>query len=616
MFDQDIRSRTVIAWFTVAVCLIGCVYYYLFFFNRAFVEVDIEVEHKSDFKIYWTSGDRPFSEKRRATVRLHPGKNVHSFFLTNIGKFEKLRIDPFQFEGDGTLRKLTISQLGYEPIEVDLSNLISLHDIASTTLSPDGLLISSTGIDPYLLLEPEVTRKPINLLVEMARYGLIIGLILAVMVGCAPLAKNFTYVPVLLAVVLTLILVMAAVSKRNAHPDEYVHLRATEYYQQRWLPPEADDESVANTYSVYGVSRLNNGEIYYLLAGKLSKVLEVLRVNQLFAMRAFNVLLFGLIFLYATKSVPARLVALPFLLSPQVWYIFSYCVSDAFGLFLCFLAACEVVREESYLNRILDGNRSFSITGTALVAILLGSIFLLKINYYPFIILIYGVIFWRWLQSPDNRSTVLLRVLAVSMIALVLAGGRIGADYYVNGLDRDDKLSEMQEKTAHHWYKPSTELHKKHVSMYMKQRGTTLKELIYQRKWFAHTFETGVGKYGYFTIGAPEIYYWLMKWCLIAFFVYVCGAIALKGNTEGRLMALLAVGLTLALIGASVHRSWTIDFQAQGRYLFPVLPMIGMVLATNRPLMDTKVFILIIVHLFLLSLYSFIFIALPVIPRI
>jgi hypothetical protein len=69
------------------------------------------------------------------------------------------------------------------------------------------------------------------------------------------------------------------------------------------------------------------------------------------------------------------------------------------------------------------------------------------------------------------------------------------------------------------------------------------------------------------------------------------------------------------LTGASLHRSWTIDFQAQGRYLFPVLPMIGIILARNRAAVDNRVFILITLHLFLLSIYSFVFIALPAVPR-
>jgi hypothetical protein len=143
----------------------------------------------------------------------------------------------------------------------------------------------------------------------------------------------------------------------------------------------------------------------------------------------------------------------------------------------------------------------------------------------------------------------------------------------------------------------------------------TLKEMIVKYRWFAHSFQTGFGKYGYFTISGSDTYYRLMKWSMIVFLVFLGGAVAFRGDTEGRLLALLVCGLALALVAASVHRSWTIDFQAQGRYLFPILPMIGVVLARNRSVVDNKVFILLTMQLFLLSLYSFIFIALPAIPR-
>jgi uncharacterized membrane protein len=151
--------------------------------------------------------------------------------------------------------------------------------------------------------------------------------------------------------------------------------------------------------------------------------------------------------------------------------------------------------------------------------------------------------------------------------------------------------------------------------MFMRERGTTLKALLVKHQWFAHSFETGFGKYGYFTISGSETYYKLVKWSLIVFLVFLCGAVAVRGDTEGRLLVLLVGGLALALIGASIHRSWTVDFQPQGRYLFPILPMLGVIIAKNRRALDNKLFILLTVHLFLLSLYSFIFVALPAIPR-
>jgi len=615
MFDRKIKTAGVLSWFALAICLLGCAYYFLFFYNRAFVELEIEAEHKSIFKLYWTSGDKPFSEKKSSSVRLKPGKGSYTFFFTDLGRVDKIRVDPFQYEGRGTIHRLTLSQSGYETVEVDLASLEPLNQIEKSEGGLSGLLIISTGSDPFLLLQPDLIKNPVNWALETARYALICSLTLLIIYGFSPLGKEFKFVPVLFAAVLTLVVVMAATSKRNAHPDEYVHLEASKYYQNYWLPPKVDDPEIEQTYSVYGVSRLNNGEVYYLLAGKFSRLLEVLAIDQLLALRSFNLLLFGLIFLYTVKSVPARLVALPFLLTPQLWYIFSYCVSDALGLFLCFLAGCEIVRDNSSLNRLLNRDRKASLRHLLLVAVLLGSMFLLKINYYPFILLVYAFIVWHWFRNPEDRRSITTRIAAVTIIALAFAGFRIGADYYVNGGERSEKLALMQEKTAHHWYKPSTELNKKHVSMYFKQRGVTLKEMIVKYRWFAHSFQTGFGKYGYFTISGSDTYYRLMKWSVIVFLVFLGGAVAFRGDTEGRLLALLVCGLALALVAASVHRSWTIDFQAQGRYLFPILPMIGVVLARNRQAIDNKVFILLTMQLFLLSLYSFIFIALPAIPR-
>ena len=447
---------------------------------------------------------------------------------------------------------------------------------------------------------------------------LICLVIILVTKSCSALHENFRYVVVMLCVAFVFIVTMAAVSKRNAHPDEYVHLDATMYYQENWLPPQIDDQAIEYTYSAYGISRLNNGEIYYLLAGKFSRLVTVFQMNDLFSLRFFNIFLFACILLYAAASIPARLVALPFILSPQVWYIFSYCGSDAFGLFLCFVAGCELVRPRSFLNRLLDPKRERGlILALFVLCVTLALLFLLKINYYPFIGLFYLYVMWQIFKNLESgdRKRVLARIVLVTLFAMLLAGLRIGADYYVNGFDRQEKVVSMQEKMAHHWYKPSTDLHNKHVTMYMKDRGTTLRGMIEGHQWFTHSFISGFGLYGYFTIAAPEIYYELVKWALLGFLIYIFLIIGVKGSMENRLLALLSVCLAIALIGASLHRSWTIDFQPQGRYLFPILPMIGILLAKSRHLFGTGLFTLLVSQLFMLAVYSFVFIALVSIPR-
>lgn len=609
-------SRITISWFTAAVCVLVCFYYYYFFYNRAMVEIDLHVEQPSVLKIYWADQDEPFSEKQRTMISVIPDKWQYSFFLTDLDDVSRLRVDPFQYVGSGKIGVITLSQKGYEPLTLDLSAAIETNDIENKIDGGQITQIRSDGIDPYFVIEPATRKQPVNWFTEMVRYGLICVCIILAAYICAPLQNDYGFIPVLLVVVLTLNVVMATVSKRNTHPDEYVHLEASAYYQQHNLPPAVEDDEIKHTYSAYGISRLNNGEIYYLLAGKFSLLFKALHVDNLLALRAFNIFLFGLIFLYSVKFVEARLVALPFLLSPQIWYIFSYCVSDAFGLFLCFLAGCEITRKDSFFNRILDHHSdSFPYVSAVAVALLIGLLMLLKINYYPFIILLYAVIFWRCVTQRDGRKSVFYRVIAFTLLALLFAGLRVGADYYVNGMDRQQKILAMQEKRAHHWYKPSTELHKKHVSMYMKERGVTLKEMIIKYKWVAHTFETGFGKYGYFTISGSESYYRLMKWCAIIFLAFVYATVLIKGNLETRLLALLAAAMAAALVAASVHRSWTVDFQAQGRYLFPLLPMLGVVIAQTFTTYNSRILTLVTLHLFLLSFYSYVFVALPAIPK-
>ncbi len=623
MVETDSTSRhtpklEVLSWLTAALCLLGCLYYFFFFFSRAFVEVEIEVEQQSQLKIYWAGENDPFTEKKRSSVRVSPGGiKSYGFFLTDLADIDRLRIDPMQYRGTATIRRITISQTGFETIHVSLETLQPAHEIAAQQMSDKGLVVESSGGDPYFVFRPSPQSTSVNWGIEFARYFFICLLIVLLIWGCASFRHNFAFVPVLLSVVLGLIVTMAAVSKRNAHPDEYVHLQATAYYQDHWLPPQVDSKEIENTYSAYGISRLNNGEIYYLLAGKFSRLVEIFQINELFSLRLFNIMLFALITGYAFYSVHARFVALPFLLTPQLWYIFSYCVSDAFGLFICFLAGCGLVRPAGFVNCLFDELPAFrKIRAMLAMSLILAMLLLLKINYYPFIILFAAVIFFKWLKDTTiDKKAVFIRFSICIVLAMVLVGVRVGADYLVNGLDRQEKIAIMQEKTAHHWYKPSTELDKKHVSMYLKERGTSLKEMIVKHQWFRHNFVTGFGLYGYFTISAPEFYYRLVKWALIIFLVYTCTSLLIRGDNQVRGLTVLVVMLSVALIGASLYRSWTIDLQAQGRYLFPILPMVGILLARGRTVIDNGVFILFSIQLFALSLYSYIFIALIQIPR-
>jgi len=604
--------------FIVFICILACFYYYHFFIDRVQVRVEIEVSQKSAFKLYWSDDKQQFSEKHSAVKRVYPNQSNYEFSIPGLADYTQIRIDPMRYGGEALLKTITISQKGYEPIEVDLVQLQPLNQLENITISDAGLHFRSTGKDPFFLYSLKFKSIPFRWLNDFLTLVSIALLLIIVVNSWTSLRPDFGYVPILLSMVLILIVVMAAISKRNVHPDEYVHIAATSYYENHWLPPEVDAKEIEDTYSVYGMSRLNNGEVYYLLAGKVAWLSGALGMDNPLSARLFNVMLFLLIVSYTVCSVPARVVAVPFLISPQIWYVFSYCTSDAFALFICFLAGCELVRPASFLNKALLSESILKrIISALLIGLLLGLLFLLKKNYYPFIAIFYFCLLIRIFHAEEsmNRMRLIFRIFIFTVLAIGVAGFRMGMDYYVNGMDRQEKLLVMQEKTANKHFKPSTKLEEKHIYLHKKDRGIPLKSLIVKDKWFGKTFKTGFGMYGYFTIIGPETYYEIVKWFALALLAYTLANVLIRGSTTDMMLAALVVMMSIALIGASLHHSWTMDFQAQGRYLFPILSMFGVILGRCRTIFETRLFVLSVSQLYLVGLYSFIFVALMNIPR-
>jgi hypothetical protein len=287
-------------------------------------------------------------------------------------------------------------------------------------------------------------------------------------------------------------------------------------------------------------------------------------------------------------------------------------------MFICFIAGCELIIPNSYLNKLLHNNDKRSLIFPFIfISLMMALLFLLKKNYYPFIAFFYLYILVDILKNTDRENRILMckRIVIMSVLGLCFAGIRIGADYYVNGFDKSDKLHTIQEKLAQPLFKPSTELNQKHSSLSMKDRGVTLVELIKRDKWFGKNFVTGFGHYGYFTIGSPRAYYELIKWAAISLLIYICIILIAKGCVDQRILGVLAILLSIALIAASLNHSWTKDFQAQGRYLFPILSIFGVLIGRSRKIFETNLFMLGVSQLYVLSLYSFIFVALHYIPR-
>src|SRR5262249_16704993 len=161
----------------------------------------------------------------------------------------------------------------------------------------------------------------------------------------------------------------------------YQHRAAARYYIDHWLPPKAGDPATLDTYSNYGLSYLNETDFPYLFAGKFAALLAPVVSNDL-AFRLFDVVLLAILPPFCRMGPAAFLIFSPLLLSPQIWYIFSYFNGDAFALFLAVLIAYQVAAPGSQFNANLDspGLRR-NISGAVVLGLLIGLLALSKKNY-------------------------------------------------------------------------------------------------------------------------------------------------------------------------------------------------------------------------------------------
>ena len=208
------------------------------------------------------------------------------------------------------------------------------------------------------------------------------------------------------------------------------------------------------------------------------------------------------------------------------------------------------------------------------------------------------------------------RVILLVCVGLSLAGLRIGANYAVNGMDMATRKADIQEQLAEYQYKPSTPLEEKHPFLYRKARGDSLEKIIVTDRWFEKTYRSAFGVYGYFTVSAVDSYYNTIRPVGIALFLLFGVTLIFRGGVSGNLLFLYLLSCSAALMVASLNHSWTMDYQTQGRYLFPIVPMVCVVLYHVRQLMQGTMYKLLLTTMFVLSVYSFVFVGLMRLPKI
>ena len=492
-------------------------------------------------------------------------------------------------------------------------------------------------------------------------------------------------VALFLAVATFLSLTMAIISGINPDPnggqgppDEYQHLSAARYYVNHWLPPQVGDPATISSYSRgHGLSYINDPDPVYPLAGKYAALLSPLVTNFDLSLRLFNVTLFGILAGLCFLRPTSWHLFLPLLISPQVWYIFSYFNGDALPLFLSVLILYQLAHPESLLNRYLDregfirGGGAVLFCGVlvallllskknylVLLAMLPAGMAILRLGILPGLLLAMfaigsAAVHLGWLSISQDalpwlagiaglgtllaiflptstravRGRIVLKLAALALVAGTIAQSRSVLDAVVYGSNTQKQVAvvELQEQLAQPGFKPSQVYAPKktpdawyniYYGLDLRARGTPLENLFAPPwDWHIKSFQSFTGQYGWLNITGPTAYYVAIGIGYALLLAIYAAAVARSGDKQAWAMLGVITLLSALTVAISVHHSWHNDFQAQGRYLFPILPMLGLGLYSVSRYVSRVITLSLFAACFALSAWSFIFIGLMQIPR-
>ena len=618
-FGNDVE-RTPRHWPTVVplvlVIIVFLAGYFILVLDRGMIELELETDTRTVLKVYWHNEDGLFSEKDMAQILIKPGKCRYTLRVTNTSATDFLRLDPSEKTAWITIKRLTVRQWGFPDYTLkdraDFDNLQVIAGVKSLTRLDQGVTVQVKGRDPQLkLILPKMERQ-VSGLADLAR---IIGVVLLATV-CFFVFRFFFrtsfFIPVLAAFTLALILVMASITGENTHPDEYVHLAAGKYYENHTLPPRVGDPAIQNTYSLYGMSRLHSGEIVYPLAGKFLQFLKPLQMDRVILLRLFNVLLFASLVCFTYKKADFRFFLLPFLISPQIWYVFSYFNSDAFATFIGLLAGYQLAAEKSALATLLWGKESdYNWLKILLLGVLFGLLLLLKKNFYVLYLFFFFYFIWKiWLLRPVWTRKSVFRFAAVVVVGCTLFIAFRGTDAWVNDFDKKEMMFEARRQHAAYLFNPDTPLEHKHAYLQMRERGASLKRFLELDRWGEKSFYTAFGDYGYAQYPGSFVYYNYVRYTGLLLLLTLIVSVAWQGKLPGILLATLSLVMPCLLIVVACYHAWTVDFQAQGRYLLPIIPIFAVLLYHGQRVIYRPLFYSLFLIMFSLSVYNFIMVGL------
>jgi len=390
------------------------------------------------------------------------------------------------------------------------------------------------------------------------------------------------------------------------HPDERESINAVQYYTEHSLPPDVRDEEVRPTIGTFGTTRLTERTPYYFYAGKLAALFFAEHRERLFGLcLGAGLLLFALL-----KARKNRYLLAACFLTPQVWYLYAYCTSDALDYVVSVLVLYELANPESMLNRLAGRKVKRSDTGRILLlGVMFAHVMLAKANYFVILIYAFFMLLIPLVQAKgEERRQRFLAYLWILLASLLVLGLRLGVDMAHYGFHKKEIVRTVQEAYAVTELNPASSPDQQAWYYKMYRKGISVWDYLTKYGLHKSLLRSSMGVYGGMEVYAGDWYYRVMT--ALYLLLNVLTGIFVFGKKEAgrgalRLRWLILYGCMFISYLLVLGNGYFDDFQPQGRYILPVFALFAHAVSLDGRIGKSRWFNAILCAAAVLSLYSF-----------
>ncbi len=559
-------------------------------------ELSIRVEfsnvggYRTDFdsQLYWNTGEG-YSEENSHLAEVT--RNRVLFAVDALAEeIVSLRLDPMNEAIAVKISSVWIMNHGLAVRNIPVRDILQyshLVNIDSARIEKAALCFEAVNDDPMIELQADLVEEYLadansRLRAIICKWLLLFYAVAVLAVRNSDTVKKILHIfgqnfdnimRGLLLLAAALVCVMAFRSYDYAHPDENVSKGAVEYYMQHWTPADIRSPEAADSFSEYGFSRLSEKTVYYYLAGKVAWL-----GKNIFGLvkyyRLFNVCLFlALVGLCIKRGKTNRYLYMLVGMSPQIWYLYSYCTSDAWDYFLTVLIMYQVLNRDSVLNKALvESAYRWKVQSLLAVGSMFGLLYFGKSNYLAVFLIAFLTFAKRLFELPGEERLGLIRKYLA--IVMVFAAWVMGMNLFTMakyGPDYGEIQAQLRQAYAWDAYKVDENGQREYAGSELRGRGVTLQELFTEYKFGKSSVESYAGCYGWMEYPGSMGYYRVFYACYALIAVLWMAEMIKKRCHFGKYLFYIALNsVALVMFGVSAWHSWTSDFQAQGRYLMPV----------------------------------------------